>query len=764
MLAIKIPSENASLDTKGVTISYTLRSPIFHREDDGNFIFNFTIPDSDPNKKLLNFPFRIESFSNNEMSEVPVEIYFKGIHVWSGILLAKYARIGEIEVSIGMGKGEFNYESADKNLSDVVPDEEHVVGHIELKTDLASGIPHYLHAIDGFDDVVNKVYPEINFAMFPAKVDDMIASLGNAFNNAYYNTTPCLNFWDMETQKFAAPTLMGNFFPQISGINVPETNTNIITFLLAYNIFTPFPYNSWVFNNLFRNLGYFMENNPFETDEDLKRLVLFNVQTINKLWEEYAHWAGSGVDNQGNPNPNTDRYLYALEPNLSFNLKDHLPDITVKDYLKAMEDLLFFRAFINNKNKRVKVRFLKDVVSDTYYADITDRVHEIRERKLDFERISALVQQSDGADSNSGNLKAKSEIEALERIPDVWFKGNLPINDLGQYVNKICYAKMEKQFYVCQPYADDFNHKSEWVEFTFEYFLQKYIHDTGKEWTTAASGILASYFFDFRPGTSFQKYEWFIPYAKMPMKFYNSFKTKDNTCGLRLMFYRGIQDGKVQQYNVVDYVVINQGSVDDCKDYIHNLMFQHIDPYSGLSGPTSLLSNSEVDAIIASISTNGTTPAMLVAIFQNYIDTLGDARDPAGYSLSAIAIVNYIVANYCTIVIENTNVISSIEIKKYPLGTNDVYNAFGYKIPEANLSLRWDGEYGIYEKYAKTYVRWFNEEANPITMVFQPTVEDLFMDFSEKKRINGINYLIDEIRGEIKDDIIMPAEADAWSC
>jgi hypothetical protein len=739
MLAIKIPSENASLDTKGVTISYTLRSPIFHREDDGNFIFNFTIPDSDPNKKLLNFPFRIESFSNNEMSEVPVEIYFKGIHVWSGILLAKYARIGEIEVSIGMGKGEFNYESADKNLSDVVPDEEHVVGHIELKTDLASGIPHYLHAIDGFDDVVNKVYPEINFAMFPAKVDDMIASLGNAFNNAYYNTTPCLNFWDMETQKFAAPTLMGNFFPQISGINVPETNTNIITFLLAYNIFTPFPYNSWVFNNLFRNLGYFMENNPFETDEDLKRLVLFNVQTINKLWEEYAHWAGSGVDNQGNPNPNTDRYLYALEPNLSFNLKDHLPDITVKDYLKAMEDLLFFRAFINNKNKRVKVRFLKDVVSDTYYADITDRVHEIRERKLDFERISALVQQSDGADSNSGNLKAKSEIEALERIPDVWFKGNLPINDLGQYVNKICYAKMEKQFYVCQPYADDFNHKSEWVEFTFEYFLQKYIHDTGKEWTTAASGILASYFFDFRPGTSFQKYEWFIPYAKMPMKFYNSFKTKDNTCGLRLMFYRGLQVGKVQQYYYDQILIL--GTNENGTSMFDNAV-QFLQDWD-----VPINTYQHANEIVTYLS-SGIGLSTAINYLMSWIMTYDDAVTFIGYFF-----------NY-----PGQTILDTITEKKYPLGTNDVYNAFGDKIPEANLSLKWDGEYGIYEKYAKTYVRWFNEEANPITMVFQPTVEDLFMDFSEKKRINGINYLIDEIRGEIKDDIIMPAEADAWSC
>ncbi|MEI6853523.1 MAG: hypothetical protein WCL06_11795, partial [Bacteroidota bacterium] len=362
MLAIKIPSKNAFLDTKGITISYTLRSPIFHREDDGSFIFNFTIPDTDANKKLLNFPLRIESFDNVTMNEIPIEIHFKGIHIWSGILLAKFARPEEIEVSIGLGRGEFNYLASGKELSEVVPDEEHTVGHIELRTDEASQIPHYLHAVDGFDEVVNKVYPEVNYAVFPMKIDDMVSALGQAFNNVYYNTTPCVNFWDMETGKFASPALMGDFFLMINNLHVDETNTNILTYLLAYNIFTPFPYNAWVFSNLFKKLGYFLENNPFENDEDLKRLVLFNVQSMNKLWEEYAHWVGSGNDGNGDPNPNTDRYLYSLEPNLSFNLKDHLPKVAVKDYLRALEDLLFFRCYIDNKTKRVKVIFLKEIV------------------------------------------------------------------------------------------------------------------------------------------------------------------------------------------------------------------------------------------------------------------------------------------------------------------------------------------------------------------------------------------------------------------
>jgi len=107
---------------------------------------------------------------------------------------------------------------------------------------------------------------------------------------------------------------------------------------------------------------------------------------------------------------------------------------------------------------------------------------------------------------------------------------------------------------------------------------------------------------------------------------------------------------------------------------------------------------------------------------------------------------------------------TSNEEKLYPLATNDVYTADLTKIPEANLSLKWDGEYGIYNRFAKDFIYWFNNIAKPVTIMIQPTVEDLFTDFSKKKRINGIDYIFDEIRGEIKGDTMSVAEVDAWSC
>ena len=758
-------------DTKDVTVSYVLKSPVFRGDDnsDGSLVFDMTLPATDKNKKLTGFLDRIEKFPSTSLRgtgtgnvstsldktlEIAVYGWLNGQQVWSGTMVAKFARPGEIECSIGLGRGEFNYLAKDKQLKDVVPDEEHVVGHVESVQDVSSGIWHDLAIIDGFDDVPGKVYPEVNFAMFPMKIVDAWASLGAAFNNAYYNVSATVNTWDMDLQKFMAPLLTGDQYLLINSIaaDPSNNNTNILTYLLAYNIFLPQVYNAWVFKNLWKLMGFFLENNPFETDEDLKRLTIYNIQALNKLFNEFEEWQG---------NPNTKRYLYELRPNTEFNLKDHLPDIAVKDYLRALEDLFFFRCFIDNKTKRVKIKFLKDVINCRDYADVTDRVSGVKERKLEFDKISALIQVYDSADSNSENLKAASDIEALVRIPDVNFKEDLPVNTFGQYENKICYVIMERKFYQCSAYADDFNHVSQWDEFAYEYYLRKYCNDTGKEWSVDASGIVGSYYFDYRPGSSYVKWEWLLPFCKMPMKFYNASKTKDNKCGLRLQFYRGMQDGKTQIWSPQDNVRITPGRDQVARDSIGDVIkYADLPPevLHTLSQYWEEVNYSNkfrlIDSIKDFIIYNLLQGAYEIHYVMTYLyPILGNQRR------------QWLIQNYCEIVYVAPPQATSVITKKYPLGTSDVYDAFGTKIPEANLSLKWEGQYGIYERFAKTFVEWKNERAKAVTFYFQPEAKDLSFDFSKKYRVNGIDYLIDEIRGEIRGDgTLGVAEVDGFSC
>jgi hypothetical protein len=731
MLGFKLTSTGEFLDTQGVTISYTLKSPVFRDNDnDGSFIFNTSIPATDKNKRICKFPLRIEAYREMTVEE-PIQVYFNGLVIWEGTMIAKFARPEEIEISIGLGRGEFNHEAEGKKLTDVVPDEVHTVGQEQIFTDWNNNAVLSYHRITGFDNIVSKFYPEINFAVFPIKIESLTESLGAIFDD-WYNETPVVNFWDIKKQRF-----FRNDIDQ-AGVTIENVDgINIMTYIKKNNVFVPFVYNSWVFKNIFLSLGYFLENNPFEQDNDFKRLVLYNIQSINRLNYSYQH---------GNNNTYfTHGYFYEIEPDLQINLKNHIPDINVKDYLRELENMFFFRCFINNKTRKIKIVFLKDIILDNEYIDITDKVIIIKERKLEYDKIGRLIQEYDSSDGNN-TFKTPEEFNKMVRIADSFWKEDLPDNTSGLYENKISLAKLEECYYLSNSLTEDFTHISKWEPYTWNYFLEKIICDRGKDYTVKASGIINTYFADVLPGTSATwEYEWFIPYCKQNLKFYNTQKTNYNTCGIRFMFYRGIQDGKRRLWGTPPegecFYHLNDGQYNEAIDFLVAYQIPH---------------NWAVELLIHFTNESDYWSYNSILAFCVEHNTVGASGTTVANWLA------YFFENYCYQVWGRF--IREIHDGKYPLGTNDVYNAYGQKIPEANLSLKWDGQYGIYERFAKEFITWYNTMAKPVTILMQPTVEDLFMDFSVKKRINGIDYLLDEIRGEITGDKLSVAEVDAWSC
>jgi hypothetical protein len=94
--------------------------------------------------------------------------------------------------------------------------------------------------------------------------------------------------------------------------------------------------------------------------------------------------------------------------------------------------------------------------------------------------------------------------------------------------------------------------------------------------------------------------------------------------------------------------------------------------------------------------------------------------------------------------IHNNQVIS-------PLCIIDVYDHKGDKIPSANLSLRWDSEYGLYNQLYKDYidlmVNRYREETRFIN--WQEWMLNSFA-WWKKYRINHMNYLVKSIDLELK--------------
>jgi len=98
-----------------------------------------------------------------------------------------------------------------------------------------------------------------------------------------------------------------------------------------------------------------------------------------------------------------------------------------------------------------------------------------------------------------------------------------------------------------------------------------------------------------------------------------------------------------------------------------------------------------------------------------------------------------------------------------PLGTPDVYDYFKNKIPEANLSLRWEGEYGLYEKLWKPVIEDFILKTRQVEIqrIISP-IQLRQLDFSEKYRARGIDYIYDEITIPVSETTIGPASIVAY--
>ena len=99
--------------------------------------------------------------------------------------------------------------------------------------------------------------------------------------------------------------------------------------------------------------------------------------------------------------------------------------------------------------------------------------------------------------------------------------------------------------------------------------------------------------------------------------------------------------------------------------------------------------------------------------------------------------------------------------ENYPLGTHGVHRYGEVKITGADLSLNWEGEYGLWEKRHKAWVEWM--VANPGIFTIKAFLSSLQLsqiDWFKWYRVLGHDYLIREIRFNIMDDKISECEMD----
>lgn len=453
---------------------------------------------------------------------------------------------------------------------------------------------------------LTKFYPDEDFVVFPIEnrkfmdkyPDDYFAIDHRSAKAAYTNFYPVLNYFK------------NGGFPSVLSATVNDEQIS------AFNLFCPMVYLAYFVKQMFAQLELYVSNNVFE-ETDLKQLVIYNAYAENNFAETNL-----------------------LTITSTFDLKNHLPDEKLSDFLNEVLKLLAIALDYNSVTKTVRLANLKDIIADKTSISFPGIVASKPYLKLGVYKGYKLSQVSSDDEYVNEYFDSVSESAVTGSVATY---DDLPEDPA---INDIYYVELIKTYFVWT--YDEESSTITWKHYSFDFdHVKQDSDDVDGDIYTVESNWSA--LMDFAGTDSSANApagrSWKIPridqagnFAGMP----SFFRSEFSKC---LTFYRGMQN----------------------------------------------------DLLSAT----------------------------------------------------------------YPLGSNSVYRYNNTKISGADLSLNWNGEYGLYEKRHKAWVEWMVANPGYFTIKAAMTSQQLAaIDWFKWYRLLNHDFLIREIRFNVYADRISVCEID----
>ncbi len=250
---------------KGVKISVELNNPMI--EEQGNFTLPISLPFSKKNVRLLDFPHRLDFKEHTISREVLLEIGAYHKKGTMNIISAQEQK--QISISIVFEETNLYRKMQKKTMQELFENEFFHFPLGSILDDLPSGLEKYSTLwIDHFEQIISKKIVEERFDIFPVvtKYDDD------------YTKLEFLNRQDDDDTEYIENSDTGEYFAHLWAYKdriVPIDDDTNVRLPIGYNT-TPFLKLNWVLRKTFELLGFNLEENMFDTDDDLKKIVLLN--------------------------------------------------------------------------------------------------------------------------------------------------------------------------------------------------------------------------------------------------------------------------------------------------------------------------------------------------------------------------------------------------------------------------------------------------------------------------------------------------------
>ncbi len=249
MITLTLIDNGKQLDLPSdVKISIEQNNPMF--EEQGDFTLPLELPFSKKNLLLLGFPHRLDIES--DIGSIPVLLQAGSLSKRGNMNILDVEEGKSISVSI-IFEETVLYKKMDKTMEELFENE------IFILPDNRPNTP--LGRVEYLEDVLAGEIEDTPFAVFPVatKVQDGEIEKG-------------LNFPDVNISQSGNPNISRLFGHK--AIEVQEF-FGVVEHPIGYNT-TPFLKLNWLLRKTFELLGYELTTNMFDTDSDLKKIVVLN--------------------------------------------------------------------------------------------------------------------------------------------------------------------------------------------------------------------------------------------------------------------------------------------------------------------------------------------------------------------------------------------------------------------------------------------------------------------------------------------------------
>ncbi len=314
MLQLKVNSEFVDLGSDPV-ISLDEESPVFEKDSiPGGFSFPFVLPITDRNRRIFQFPERIEK-SSDMVIELDFELYHTGKLRVTGTIVVKQAGV-DYQSYLSVGSGDFASKVKDDKLATV--------------------------DLGGVRTWANKVEfsQEDDFALFPVYNPNFLNGLSG------YN-------WEVNDYK----------------LNHYESGLFVVSGTFAI---CPFPFLSYIVRRIFTGYGFSVSSNILETDSELKKLVLYSTyDAISLETTTEEKWIQIGIDPYDrSPIEEWIDITTTTRTMDTFDLADSMPDVKISDFLKWLRNR-FNLAFVFDRFGSLKIIRRDHLITTSELTELT---------------------------------------------------------------------------------------------------------------------------------------------------------------------------------------------------------------------------------------------------------------------------------------------------------------------------------------------------------------------------------------------------------